>query len=125
MSSAVVTPGALRLSKGVWLFAPDALDVLLRVEPRPSPSPEGFFSRPVVARLEVKARASRAGSGPAGLEPRTGVPDRVRGHVVDVGAGFFVVDAGIPIVVAGVAAQVGDVIEIDVDIDAGVGCVIG
>jgi hypothetical protein len=62
----------------------------------------------------------------ARIEPRTGVPQRVVGHVLAVADDSLVVDAGIPLVVVagggGARATVGDVVEVDVDVDAGVGC---
>ena len=119
------TPGALRLSKGTWLFAPDGVDVLLRVDPRPAPSMEGFFSQPVRARLEVQARSSSAGGAAPVIEPRTGVPDRIAGRVVAIEGGAVIIDAGIPFAVGGVVAAVGDGVDVVVDIDAGVTCVLG
>jgi hypothetical protein len=118
--------GTLRLSKGVWLFRPDAVDVLLRVEPTPPPSTEGFLSRPVEAILSVRGEATVT-DGAARIEPRTGVPQRVVGRVLAVADDSLVVDAGIPLVVVvagggGARATVGDVVEVDVDVDAGVGC---
>jgi len=116
--------GTLRLSKGAWLFRPDAVDVLLRVEPTPPPSPEGFLSRPVEAILSVRGEATVADGAPR-IEPRTGVPQRVTGRVLAVADDSLVVDAGIPLVVVvgvGARATVGDVVGIDVDVDAGVGC---
>lgn len=123
MTANAITPGTLRLSKGTWLFAPDGVDLLLRVVPRPEPSPEGFFSRPVQARLELRARAHRAG-GTLAIEPRTGVPERVVGRVAVAGGASFVLDAGIAFVVHGVGAVAGDVVEVDVDTNAGVACVL-
>jgi hypothetical protein len=115
--------GTLRLSKGAWLFRPDDVDLLLRVTPSPEPSPAGFLSRPVEATLSVTGRA-RAGSGAPGMEPRTGVPERVIGRVVDVAADAIVVDAGVPVVVMGTTGAIGETVVVDVDVDAGVGCVL-
>ena len=118
--------GTLRLSKGVWLFRPDAVDVLLRVEPTPPPSPEGFLSRPVEVSLSVRGEAVVADGAPR-IEPRTGIPQRVTGRVLAVADDRLVVDAGIPLVIVVVAgggarATVGDVVDVNVDVDAGVGC---
>jgi len=113
--------GTLRLSKGVWLFRPDAVDVLLRVEPTPPPSPAGFLSRPVEATLSVRGRAI-VGDGVPRIEPRTGVPERVAGRVIAVADDSVVVDAGVPLVVMGATAAVGDEVLVAVDVDAGVGC---
>jgi len=121
--SDVVCPGTLRLSKGAWLFRPDAVDVLLRVSPTPEPSMEGFFSRPVRARLSVTGHAHGTDGAPV-IEPRTGVPDRIGGRVVDVADDQIVIDAGVPFLVSGVAAAVGDSVTVSVDVDAGVGCAI-
>lgn len=117
-------PGTLRLSKGAWLFRPDAVDVLLRVTPSPEPAPEGFLSRPVEATLSVTGHA-RPGDGAPAIEPRTGVPERLVGRIVDVAADAIVVDAGVPVVVMGAGGgAVGDSVVVAVDVDAGVGCVL-
>jgi hypothetical protein len=121
------TAGALRLSKGAWLFAPDGVDVLLHVTPQPPPSTDGFLSRTVQARLQLRAKALRPAKPDAAsvIQPRTGVPAVVVGRVVDVDGAGCVVDAGVAFVVVGVVAAVGSVVEVDVDVDAGVVCGLG
>lgn len=115
--------GTLRLSKGAWLFRPDDVDVLLRVAPSPEPSPAGFLSRPVEATLSVTGRAKPSAGAP-GIEPRTGVPERLVGRVVDVAADAIVIDAGVPMVVVGGTGAVGETVVVDVDVAAGVACVL-
>jgi hypothetical protein len=118
-------PGALRASKGAWLFRPDALDVLWRVTPLPLPTTPAL-STPLRARLVVLAmRVRRSSSDAPSSSPRTGVPARLCGPVVAGGGGTLVVDVGVPVVVDGVQGvfAVGDVVEVDVDEHAGMRCV--
>jgi hypothetical protein len=120
-----LVPGALRASKGAWLFRPDALDVLWRVAPLP-PSASPALSTPVRARLVVlAARVRRSSSSTKAATPRTGVPARLVGPVVAGGGATLVVDVGVPLVVDGVvgAFAVGDVVEVDVDEGAGLRCI--
>jgi hypothetical protein len=120
-----LVPGALRSSKGAWLFRPDALDVLWRVTPLPLPETTAL-STSIRARLVVlAARVWRSSSTTAAATPRTGVPERLVGTVVGGGGSTLVVDVGVPVVVDGVpgAFSLGDVVEVDVDDDAGVRCV--
>ncbi len=112
--------GALRLSKGVWLFAPEGSACLWRVTPSVPIDPVGFFSREVTAELQLKAIAVRTGSGAPRVEPTTGVPARVvgvcAGGVVDAGPGaVFVVDGSS-------APLQGGLVDVEVDVDAGVVC---
>jgi len=123
--SAAVVPGVLRSSKGAWLFRPGALDVLWRVTPLPVPALDAL-STTVTARLVVKAaRVRSSSSATKAAVPRTGVPERLTGPVVAGGGGTVVVDVGVPLVVDAVAGAfvVGDVVEVDVDVDAGLRCV--
>ena len=122
-------PGALRASKGAWLFRPDALDVLWRVTPLPPPSSSAPSSA-IRARLVVLAARARRAPGdapavPARATPRTGMPTQLTGPVVGGGGSTLVVDVGVPVVVDGVpgAFAVGDVVAIDVDVDVGLRCV--
>jgi len=120
-----LVPGALRFSKGAWLFRPDALDVLWRVTPLPQPETTAP-STSIRARLVVlAARVRRSASTTAAATPRTGVPERLVGAVVGGGGSTLVVDVGVPVVVDGVAGAfvVGAVVEVDVDDDTGLRCV--
>ena len=120
-----LVPGALRASKGAWLFRPDALDVLWRVTPLPPPS-SSALSTPVRARLVVLAgRVRRSSSSTKAATPRTGIPTTLVGPVVAGGGATLVVDVGVPLVVDGVvgAFAVGDVVEVDVDDGAGLRCI--
>ena len=118
-----VVAGTLRWSKGAWLLAPTGVDVLLRVEPVPAPSTEGFFSRAIKARLVVHGDVGSTARAGDPIRPRTGVPDVLVGTVRTVGDGFVVVDAGVAFVVRGaVGVEVGAVVTIDVDDDRGIVC---
>lgn len=121
-----IVPGQLRWSKGAWLFRPEALDVLLRVQPTPAPDAEGFLSRDVRARLQVTARAIHRGKAPALVEPRTGIPAEISGVVLAHAGEALLVDAGVPILVLGDGrgTVVGDAVSIEVDVDAGVRCLL-
>lgn len=119
-------PGALRASKGAWLFRPEVLDVLWRVTPLPPPQ-TAVPSTSIRARLIVlAARVRRSSTTAPSSSPRTGVPARLCGPVVAGGGGTLVVDVGVPVVVDGVhgAFMVGDVVEVDVDEAAGMRCVV-
>ena len=123
--ASALVPGALRASKGAWLFRPDALDVLWRVTPLPPPT-MAAPSTSIHARLVVLAsRVRRSSAITASCSPRTGVPARLAGPVVADGGGTLVVDVGVPVVVDGVQGVfvVGEAVEVDVDEDAGMRCV--
>ncbi len=112
--------GTLRLSKGAWLFAPDGVDVLLRVDPVPAPASEGFLSQSVRARLVVQGHVVTDVNGGDAIRPRTGVPSLLLGTVlgvlddalvVDTGVVFMVRGAGPGIVGATVAVAVDDAVD--------------
>jgi hypothetical protein len=120
-----LVPGSLRASKGAWLFRPDALDVLWRVTPLP-PQSTAAPSTLIRARLVLlAARVRRSASTTTEAIPRTGMPEHLRGPVVAGGGGTLVVDVGIPLVVDGVqgAFLVGDVVDVDVDVEAPLRCI--
>jgi hypothetical protein len=125
LASGALVPGALRASKGAWLFRPDALDVLWRVSPLPVPT-TAAPSTSVRARLVVLAARVRRSSSPTpAVTPRTGVPTHLCGPVVAGGGGTLVVDVGVPVVVDGVQGSfvVGDVVEVEVDDEAPLRCI--
>ena len=112
--------GTLRLSKGAWLFAPDGVDVLLRVDPVPAPATEGFLSQAIRARLVVQGHVVTDVNGGDAIRPRTGVPSLLLGTVlgelddallVDTGVVFMVRGAGPGIVGATVAVAVDDAVD--------------
>ncbi|MDP2339956.1 MAG: hypothetical protein Q8O67_03275 [Deltaproteobacteria bacterium] len=116
--------GALRLSKGVWLFAPDDTELLWRVHLSPAPDPAGFFSKHMSVRLRVRVLDVKSAAGAkATIQPTTGVPERVVGTLhrdqsgvfVDVGACSFWLDG------VGAQPEAGSV-EVDVDVAGGVVC---
>lgn len=122
-----VVVGLLREAKGAWVFRPDGVDVLLRVTPLPPPA-AGTMQLHIEARLLVLAAAVRRApsSSSSSLSPRTGVPTRLVGSVVGGGGETLIVDAGVVVCVDGVrgAFAPGDVVDVDVDVDAGVRCAV-
>lgn len=118
-----VTAGTLRFSKGAWLFAPDGVDVLLKVDPQPPPSSDGFFSRAVKASLSVHGELVAGAHTGWSISPRTGVPQLLVGTVRAVSDDEVVVDAGVVFIVREArGAVVGDTVTIAVDNVRGVGC---
>ncbi len=125
-------PGALRLSKGAWLFAPDDSELLWRVQPLPPKDPAGFFSQHVRARLRLRVidvrAVDRLSAGPA-VAPTTGVPARLRGTLRRAADGVFVeAPAGVVFWLEGAEAAVARIaadeaeVEVEVDVDGGVVC---
>lgn len=116
-----VTPGSLRLSKGVWLFAPDGVDVLLRVQPSPAPAVEGFLSQAVKGRLLVHGHLVDDAAAGDPVRPRTGVPALLVGTVRAATDDAIVLHAGVAFVVQGAgAAAAGSAVAVAVDVDRGV-----
>jgi len=108
--------GTLRLSKGAWLFAPDGVDVLLRVDPVPAPATDGFLSQSARVRLVVHGHVVTDVSGGDAIRPRTGVPSLLLGTVLGVLDGALVVDTGVAFMVRGAGASiVGATVAVAVD----------